>query len=51
LNEAFPEKDGAAKYTFWSDVDWTLKKASFPILQRQFYKSYSITEKLKAKII
>ncbi|PJJ68253.1 hypothetical protein CLV73_2290 [Chryseobacterium geocarposphaerae] len=43
LNESFPEKDGAAKYTFWSDVDWTFEKGKFSLYYRgSFIKASSL---------
>ncbi|WEK68454.1 MAG: hypothetical protein P0Y62_11345 [Candidatus Chryseobacterium colombiense] len=49
LNEAFPEKDGAAKYTFWSDVDWTFEKGKFSLYYRGSFIKATALQKRGAK--
>ncbi|WP_426274305.1 hypothetical protein ACN9MN_09610 [Chryseobacterium sp. S-02] len=49
MNECFPEKDGAAKYTFWSDVDWTFEKGKFSLYYRGSFIKASALQKRGAK--
>lgn len=34
INESFPEKKGAGKHAFWSDVDWIFEKGKFSLYYR-----------------
>lgn len=49
MNEAFPEKEGAAKYAFWSDVDWTFENGKFSLYYRASFIKGSALKNRGAK--